>query len=422
MGGAYMKIGYACLTMGLPDYGFKSCTLKNTDNHSLTQIISHNLTILSKILDYNEKNSITMFRITSDLIPFASSPANKLIWWNLFKDRFTDIGKQVMRANMRVSMHPGQYTVLNAIDEKIVERAIEDLEYHTKVLDCMGLSSEHKIILHIGGVYGDKTSAIKRFSDNYQRLKETIKKRLIIENDDRSYTIEEVLRIGIQLGIPVVFDNLHNEVNASITSKTEQEWIIECQKTWKDRDGIQKIHYSQQNPNKQKGSHTESIHIEKFVQFYEKLPDKNINIMLEVKDKNLSALKCINTTLLSDIKLLEEEWARYKYFVLEKSPNIYGQIRQLLKDKKKYPAIGFYQLIEESFNCEKNSGYVVNAAQHIWGYFSKVADTKEKEQFTKNINAYIEGTLSVKILKKRLLKLALKYKNDYLLDSYYFYL
>ena len=417
-----MKIGYACLTMGLPEYGFKSCTLKNTDNHSLTQIINHNLTILSKILDYNEKNLITMFRITSDLIPFASSPANKLIWWELFNDRFTEIGKQIMRANMRVSMHPGQYTVLNAIDEKIVERAIKDLEYHTKVLDCMGLGSEHKIILHIGGVYGDKASAIQRFIENYQKLDIAIKKRLIIENDDKSYTIEEVLQISLQLGIPVVFDNLHNEVNPSQISKTEQEWITECQKTWKENDGIQKIHYSQQNPFKQKGSHTETIYIGKFMEFYQALPDKNINIMLEVKDKNLSAVKCINTTLQSDIKLLEEEWARYKYFVLEKSPNIYGQIRQLLKDKKKYPAIAFYQLIEASIICEENSGYAVNAVQHIWGYFSKVADTKEKEQFTKNLNAYMKGTLSLKILKRTLLKLAIKYKNDYLINSYYFYL
>ena len=415
-----MKIGYACLTMGLQEYHFKTCTIKNADNDLLTQIISHNLTTLSKILDYNEKNHITMFRITSDLIPFGSSPVNQLMWWDLFSDRFREIGRQIRRANMRVSMHPGQYTVLNAIDEQIVARAIEDLEYHVLVLECMGLGSEHKIILHIGGVYGNKREAMNRFIEHYKKLNDTVKKHLVIENDDKSYTIEEVLAIGNQLEIPVVFDNLHHEVNPSKTIKTQQQWIVECEKTWKTTDGIQKVHYSQQNQNKQKGSHSETIGIEEFMKFYESLNRKNIDIMLEVKDKNLSAVKCVNAVFLKDIKVLEEEWARYKYFVLEKSPQIYGEIRQLLKDKTKYPVITFYKLIEDSFNCEENTGYVVNAAQHVWGYFSKHANEKEKEQFSKDIGAYREGKISAKTIKNKLLKLSLKYNMEYLLNSYYF--
>ena len=81
-------------------------------------------------------------------------------------------------------MHPGQYTVLNSLSESVVENAVDDLKYHAYFLDCLGMDESCKIVQHIGGVYGDKKQAINRFIVNYKRLDESIKKRLIIENDD----------------------------------------------------------------------------------------------------------------------------------------------------------------------------------------------------------------------------------------------
>ncbi|WP_238948441.1 UV DNA damage repair endonuclease UvsE [Clostridium sp. YIM B02569] len=416
-----MSIGYACLTIGVPDTNLKSCTSKSLTEEKLLEIISYNLKSLKNIIEYNIKNNIKLFRISSDLIPFGSSHLNQLSWWNIFSQEFGEIGRKIMDNDIRVSMHPGQYTVLNSPSDDVVKRAIEDLNYHVKVLDNFGVGENHKIILHIGGVYNDKEQAIKRFADNYKRLNDQVKERLVIENDDKSYNINDVLKIGNGLNIPVVFDNLHNEINCYDREKSDSYWISECNKTWKEKDGRQKIHYSQQDPLKKAGSHSNTIKINKFIEFYESVKGKDIDIMLEVKDKNFSAVKCINSIAENaKIKKLEEEWGRYKYKVLENSPSNYLEIRKLLKDKTQYPAVKFYNYIEDAMEEEITIGNSINTALHVWGYFKNLADDKEKMSFLKSIEDYKNGKVSIKSIKNKLFKIAVKYNESYLLNSYYF--
>src|SRR5699024_7304004 len=124
-----------------------------------------------------------------------------------------------------VSFHPGQYTVLNSPNEETVAKAVEDLRYHNKVMECLGVNDEHKIVLHIGGVYEDKPAASQRFVENFQKLDQAIQRRLIIENDDRLYTIQDVLEIAEKIGIPVVYDNLHYAVNQEWNEESDVEWI-----------------------------------------------------------------------------------------------------------------------------------------------------------------------------------------------------
>lgn len=189
---------------------------------------------------------------------------------------------------------------------------MDDLKYHAMFLDALGLGTEHKIILHIGGIYDDKAAAASRFIFQYRRLNNNIKNRLVIENDDRHYNISDVLSIGLYEDIPVVFDILHHKVNTD-NMRSLEEWILLCKNTWKTEDGAQKIHYSQQEKNKQQGSHSATLNAYDFSQFYNSLPVKDADIMLEVKDKNLSAIKYINAISTPKIQRLEEEWARYKY-------------------------------------------------------------------------------------------------------------
>ncbi|OCA98428.1 UV DNA damage repair endonuclease UvsE [Clostridium beijerinckii] len=416
-----MSIGYACLTIGVPDANLKSCTAKSLTEEKLLEIISYNLKSLNNIIDYNIENDIKLFRISSDLIPFGSSHLNQLSWWNMFSQEFAEIGRKIKDNDIRVSMHPGQYTVLNSPNDDVVKRAVEDLNYHVKVLDNLGVGENHKIILHIGGVYNDKEEAINRFVNNYKRLDDQVKQRLVIENDDKSYNINDVLKIGKELNIPVIFDNLHNEINCYDREKSDSFWISECNKTWKEKDGKQKIHYSQQDPLKKAGSHSNTIKINKFIEFYERIKGQDIDIMLEVKDKNLSAVKCINSiTQNTKIKKLEEEWGRYKYKVLENSSSNYLEIRKLLKDKTQYPAVKFYNYIEDSMEEEITIGNSINTALHVWGYFKNLADDKEKMNFLKSIEDYKKGKVSIKLIKNKLFKMAVKYNELYLLNSYYF--
>ena len=118
-----MKIGYACTLVLQDDTKMRSCIAKNASELRLIELIDHNLTALSNILTYNHQQGIKMFRISSDIIPFGSSPINSVDWQTLFQSAFTFLQEQIKRYDMRVSMHPGQYTIINSPNPEVVQRA-----------------------------------------------------------------------------------------------------------------------------------------------------------------------------------------------------------------------------------------------------------------------------------------------------------
>lgn len=414
-----MSIGYACLAVAVQNSEMKSCTLKNASPERLLSLVEHNLTSLQNLIDYNAENGIELFRISSDIIPFGSHMAVDLPWQEVFSKNLELLGKKIAAAKIRVSMHPGQYTVLNSTDNKTVERSIQDLDYHTKFLDSLGLGSEHKLILHLGGAYGNKNQAKERFISHFGYLDEAIKRRLVIENDDSLFNISDILETSEKINIPAVFDNLHNLISPVDENISEFELITLCAKTWKPSDGKQKIHYSQQGSGRKPGAHSESVNIDTFLKFSQQLENPNIDIMLEVKDKNMSALKCLNCISDRGMKALEAEWARYKYAVLERSPRLYLEIRELLKDKSVYSAVGMYRMIEEALSMPLKTANAANAAQHVWGYFKDIATESEKTRFLRLMTKINEGGFIQ--IKNNLFSLAKKYEQVYLLNGYYFY-
>lgn len=414
-----INIGFACLANGLKHSDYKIIRKANLTDEKVKDIISYNLDSLENIINYNIKNNIKLFRISSDLIPFGSSPVNKINWESIFRDKFKVIADKIKFGNIRVSMHPGQYTVLNSPNDEVVKRAIADLDYHAKILELLETDFSSKLVLHIGGIYGDKDSAIKRFIKNFSRLSDNVRKRLVIENDDRSFNILDVLKIGEQINIPVIFDNLHHEINPPQIKKTDHEWINLCKLTFKSEDGRQKIHYSQQDVSKQIGAHSKTINPEKFLTWFKTINSENIDIMLEVKDKNISAIKisdCLNSEL--RISKLENSWAKYKHSVLEYNPQTYFLIRELLKDKENIQPLVFYEMIDNALESKTLINNQLNALNHVWGYFK--ADKIEKQRYLLKLEKLMKGRLSIKTVKNYLYELALKFENDYLLESYYF--
>lgn len=416
-----MAIGYACLTTGLNNISsFKSIKVANVTEDKLHEIIQHNLEVLKAIIQYNIKNQILLFRISSDIIPLASHSINKLPWHIVFQQQLEEIGTIIKTHGMRVSMHPGQYTVLNSPNSEVVKKAVDDLNYHCLFLDSLNVDSTCKIVLHIGGVYHDKTSAIQRFIDNYEYLSTSLKSRLVIENDDKSYHINDVLCISNKLNIPVIFDNLHHQIYHE-TIGDEIEIIRAVSKTWKNCDGRQKIHYSMQAEDKKPGSHSNTIAARAFKEFYDKTRHLDLDIMLEVKDKNLSAIKTKICCQTPELKYLEQEWSKYKYIVLEHSPKIYLEIRNYLKLGKNTDAVDFYEKIEQALKIEVTINTQRNAFDHIWGYFKNVCTVQEKLLYLKKLDGFNNQTISNTSMKKYLLKLATKYQSTYLLQSYYFH-
>lgn len=416
-----MAIGYACLALGVAGAEMRSCVLKNADEEKLMAITRHNLAALDRIIDYNLRSGIRLFRISSDLIPFGSSPANKTEWRKHFDGMLNTIGCKIRESGMRVSLHPGQYTVLNAEKADVVERAMDDLAYHARILDSLGLDAAHKIVLHIGGAYQDKKAAMDRFAENWQRLDGSIKRRLVIENDDRIFNIHDVYEIGTRLNIPVVFDNLHHEANPPDGERDEFVWIERCRSTWRDQDGPQKMHYSQQAKGKRKGSHSDSIDIDRFMAFYRALNRDDIDIMLEVKDKNLSCIKCLNCTAgKPDRTALEREWDRYRYAILERSPALCAEISRMLEDKNRLSPIAFYRLIEQGLGERGDMRSRTEALMQVWECINRETTAKEWQAFHRHLEGFMQQRTGIVTVKHFLKRLAEKYEMDHLLNSYYF--
>jgi UV DNA damage endonuclease len=287
------RIGYACINLTTKIPLNRTCRLANASDEKLRELITSNLTGLKKILKWNKENNIRLFRISSDTIPFASHPVNKVKWWIDYKEDLNNIGLFIKEANIRVYMHPNPIVYLNSPDPDVVRRSIEELEWHVKFLDSLGIDSTHKIVFHAGGAYGKKSEAIKRFITAYNKLSDDFKRRLTLENDDRIYNVWDLISINESTGIPLVFDNLHHEVLNTRKAKDKdiERILIKFFSTWGEKSGLPDIHYSNQKENARPGSHSESIDIEAFAEFFLSYYHLNFDIIFETKDKDLSVLK-----------------------------------------------------------------------------------------------------------------------------------
>jgi len=407
--------------VAVPDTDLRTCTAARASVEVLAELIAHNLGTLDRMIDYNIQNDIRMLRISSDIIPFGSSPVNTLYWPKKFAKSLKELGEKALAAGIRLSMHPGQYTVLNSPDKEVVKRAILDLEYHCTFLDALGLPAESKMILHVGGVYGDKELAMQRFAENYEKLPGAVKRRLVIENDERSYNIVDVLYLGRNLNIPVVFDNLHHALNVPLIQRSESEWLSLCRETWTTEDGDQKIHYSQQAEGKRRGAHSDTIKAAVFADFVKQMPSEQTDIMLEVKDKNRSAVKCINYLgQHRDMEDLEIEWTRYKYDVLSQSPDIYHEIDRLLKEQEPYPAKQFYDLIDQAAKAPPNREHQLNTADSIWEYLRSIVAARDEKLYRQKAEAFKRGEIEETALRQMIYRVVCRYRQTELLKSYYF--
>ena len=290
-------LGYVAINLTLGDAKFRTCRLANATPDKLRELIASNLATLQNIIAFNAAHDIHMYRITSEIIPFASHPINELAWWDEFEPELTAIGALVRANDMRVSMHPGQYVVLNSPRPEVVTNALSDLTWHVRFLDALQVDASCKVNIHLGGIYGDRDAAIERFIAIANALPGAITRRLTIENDDRSYTALDALRASSGTGLPVVFDWLHHNANREPDTDTD-DILARCFATWRSDDGPPKTHYSTQADGKRPGAHADYIDVADFVQFLNAAPDLPFDCMLEAKAKDLALFK-LRTQLLS---------------------------------------------------------------------------------------------------------------------------
>jgi UV DNA damage endonuclease len=189
-------------------------------------------------------------------------------------------------------MHPDQFILLNSINEKVFQKSVKEIEYHVQILNLLHVDFSCKIQIHVGGVYGNKKESINRFIERYSILDKKIKKRLVIENDDRLYSFKDCIKISEKTSIPILFDNFHHEIlNYNESLKEIFSYLVS---SWKKQDGVPMVDYSSANIKKRKGVHSEKIDLKHFKKFINQTLNFDFDIMLEIKEKEKSALKVID--------------------------------------------------------------------------------------------------------------------------------
>jgi UV DNA damage endonuclease len=287
-----MKIGYPCINLTLACKGTKTFRLKSYSEQNLIKTAENNLDCLLQTLEFNAEHNIGFFRITSDLIPFASHPVNTYNWQQHFRSKFEEIGWYIKKHCIRISMHPDQFTLINSIKEDIFQRSTRELAYHAAILDSMQLDTSAKIQIHVGGVYQDKKASMQRFAARFAKLNSNIRRRLVIENDDRLFNLTECLQLSRETGVPVLFDVFHHRVNPA--PATVNQALKRAQKTWRTKtDGIPMADYSSQKLNGSPRAHATSINLDDFQAFLEETQPIDFDVMLEIKNKEKSAIKAV---------------------------------------------------------------------------------------------------------------------------------
>lgn len=284
-----MEIGYPCINQSVGCSPNKTFRLKNYSDENLKEKIKNNLSCLLKIVEFNISNDIYFFRISSDTVPFASHPICKFNWQKFFKKDFKILSKIIRDNKIRVSMHPDQFVLINSPDKKIVEKSIKELEYHCDILELLETEYDAKIQIHVGGVYNDKERSILRFIENYEKLPQRIKNRLVIENDDRLFSLKDCMLIYKKTKIPIVFDVFHHACLNS--GESVLDGIKDAIKTWKNVDGKLIVDYSSQGENKKRCSHSYDLDENDFKNFLLETKGYDFDIMLEIKNKEKSVLK-----------------------------------------------------------------------------------------------------------------------------------
>jgi UV DNA damage endonuclease len=167
---------------------------------------------LAAIFDYLEEIDVRMYRMTSNLVPYGSHPDLPQFHDQIeeCREELGALGARAAAADLRLSSHPGQYVVLNSEKPEVRAAAVRELEQQAAVLDAMDLGPEAVVVLHVGGAAGGKEAAIDRFLAGFEQLGERARTRLVIENDDVSFGLGDVLALSQRTGLRVVWDILHH--------------------------------------------------------------------------------------------------------------------------------------------------------------------------------------------------------------------
>ena len=295
-----IQLGLCCLNTELRDrkpsvFASRTVILKTLADKGvdfLKEKILQNLRDVLTIMDWNEENGIKVYRLSSEMFPHKSNPKAADYTFDFAKDLLKQIGEKARLYNQRLTFHPGQFNVLGSPHENVLLNTITGLDYHASVLDLMGMDQNSVMVIHGGGTYGNKPETIKRWCRNYNTLPIHIKRRLVLENCERCFSVADCLEISKKTGVPVIFDTHHytcyNILHPDETLKPPEYYIPDILESFKRRQIKPKFHISEQGLGKV-GHHSD--YVEVIPDYLLEIPEKyntHIDIMIEAKMKEKS--------------------------------------------------------------------------------------------------------------------------------------
>ena len=270
-------------------------TVKEKGIDVLKEKIIQNLKDVLTMMDWNEQNGIKVFRLSSELFPHKSNPRVEDYDFDFAKDLLRQIGEKSKKYNQRLTFHPGQYNVVGTPNKKAFQQTICDLKYHADVLDLMGLDYNSVMVVHGGGMYGDKEKTKDRWCEQFKMLPENVQKRLVLENCEKCFSIKDCIDVTKKINIPIVFDTHHYECYKIMHPEEEFRdvsfYISDILDSWKPRNVKPKFHVSEQGSGRC-GHHSDFIEV--IPDYLLEIPEKyntNIDIMIEAKKKEQAIFK-----------------------------------------------------------------------------------------------------------------------------------
>lgn len=301
-----LRFGLCCIFVQ-EDVKFRTTTATYTAKLERSQQLKH----LSDICLNNARNLLSSvqllpklkvgaFRVTSPIFPLYTHPdlaysLDDLETSVAIKAVFEQVRAYRSSNNLRLGFHPDQFITISSPNEAVVARSIQELEYQGLVAELVGADF---MIIHAGGVFGDKKEALRRFTKNFDKLSDRAKRLLALENDDKSYTIEDLRPVCSELEIPLVYDVHHHRCNPDgLTVEQATEKAIS---TWSKSSNDPIFHISSPRggwDSKTYRSHSDYIDPVDFPDCWKKL-DVNVTVEVEAKFKELAISK-----LMQDLQL-----------------------------------------------------------------------------------------------------------------------
>jgi len=285
-----VNYGYCCINLTLDKQGVKigrgmiKRTFQAKGIEYAGELAENNVRDMVEIIKWNNQHGIKMYRMSSNLFPWMSEyELEDLPNWTKIKNLLKGAGTLAIKYGQRITFHPGQFNILTSEREDVVLKTLKELRQHGEIMDAMGLPRTHEapINIHAGGTYGDKPAAIKRFITNFHRLDETVKSRLVLENDDKpaQYGVEDLYEIWQSCGTPITFDYHHHRCYND--PMPEREALELAAQTWPK--GIRQLcHYSSAKKLHEDASVIMRAHAD---YVYEPIEDYGMNLDIEIEAK-----------------------------------------------------------------------------------------------------------------------------------------